>query len=72
MNSIPYTQRYLPHEIDTRYYAVKLYRTGVGIKFVCRRYHISKASLMRWNKAFDGTKGIFLYGKTKHDISLDD
>lgn len=56
MNSIPYTQRYLPHEIDTRYYAVKLYRTGVGIKFVCRRYHISKASLMRWNKRFDGTK----------------
>ena len=56
MNSIPYTQRYLPHEIDTRYYAVKLYRTGVGIKFVCRRYHISKASLMRWTKAFDGTK----------------
>lgn len=56
MNSIPYTQRYLPHEIDTRYYAVKLYRSGVGIKFVCRRYHISKASLMRWNKAFDGTK----------------
>ena len=56
MNSISYTQRYLPHEIDTRYYAVKLYRTGVGIKFVCRRYHISKASLMRWNKVFDGTK----------------
>ena len=56
MNSIPHTQRYLPHEIDTRYYAVKLYRTGVGIKFVCRRYHISKASLMRWNKRFDGTK----------------
>ncbi len=24
--------------------------------FVCRRYHISKSSLLRWNKKFDGTK----------------
>jgi len=39
--------RYLPHEVSTRLYAVKLYRSGVGVKFVCRRYHISKASLMR-------------------------
>lgn len=23
---------------------------------MCRKYHISKASLMRWNKAYDGTK----------------
>lgn len=23
---------------------------------MCRRYHISKASLMRWNKQYDGTK----------------
>lgn len=56
MNTIPHTQRYLPHEITTKYHAVKLYRTGVGIKFVCRRYHISKASLMRWNKQYDGSK----------------
>lgn len=55
MNTIPHTQRYLPHEITTKYHAVKLYRTGVGIKFVCRRYHISKASLMRWNKQYDGS-----------------
>ena len=26
------------------------------MRFVCRRYHISKASLMRWNKKFDGTR----------------
>ena len=56
MNIIPHSQRYLPHEITTKFYAVKLYRTGVGISFVCRRYHISKSSLMRWNKRFDGTK----------------
>lgn len=56
MNTISYSQRYLPHEINTKFYAVKLYRTGVGVSFVCRRYHISKSSLMRWNKKFDGTK----------------
>ena len=56
MNTITYSQRYLPHEINTKFYAVKLYRTGVGVSFVCRRYHISKSSLMRWNKKFDGTK----------------
>lgn len=56
MNIITHSQRYLPHEINTRYHAVRLYRTGVGVKFVCRRYKISKSSLMRWNKRFDGTK----------------
>lgn len=56
MNTITYSQRYLPHEFSTKYNAVKLYRTGVGVHFVCRRYHISKSSLMRWNKKFDGTK----------------
>lgn len=56
MNTITHSQRYLPHELNTRYYAVKLYRTGVGVSFVCRRYHISKSSLLRWNKKFDGTR----------------
>ena len=56
MNSISHSNRYLPHEILTRFHAVKLYRTGVGVSFVCRRYHISKASLMRWNKRFDGSR----------------
>lgn len=56
MNTITHSQRYLPHEINTKYHAVKLYRSGVGISFVTRRYHISKSSLLRWNKKFDGTK----------------
>lgn len=56
MTSIPHSNRYLPHETSTRFHAVKLYRTGVGVSFVCRRYHISKASLMRWNKRFDGSR----------------
>ena len=56
MNSISYNQRYLPHELNTKFYSVKLYRSGYPISFVCRRYKISKSSLMRWNKKFDGTK----------------
>lgn len=54
--SITKTQRYLPHTPDTRYHAVKTYRAGYSVQFVIRRYKISKASLMRWNKRFDGTK----------------
>ena len=56
MSSIPQNNRYLPHELNTKFYAVKLYRNGNSISFVCRRYKISKSSLMRWNKKFDGTK----------------
>ncbi|MCD8054939.1 MAG: DDE-type integrase/transposase/recombinase [Lachnospiraceae bacterium] len=49
-------KRYLPHTLTTRVGAVNLYRFTHDIDFVLRRYHISKASLMRWNKQFDGTK----------------
>ena len=55
MNSITHNKRYCPHEISTKVHAVKLYRDTKDISFVCRRYHISKASLMRWNKRYDGT-----------------
>ena len=56
MDSIAQKKRYLPHEISTKLNSVKLYRQTKDIGFVCRRYHISKASLMRWNKQYDGTK----------------
>ena len=56
MNSITQNKRYCPHQLKTRIYAVKLYRQTRDIDFVLRRYHISKASLMRWNKRYDGTK----------------
>ena len=49
-------KRYLPHELSTKAQAVNLYRGTKDISFVCRRYHISKASLMRWNKLYDGTR----------------
>ncbi|MDY3986692.1 MAG: IS481 family transposase, partial [Peptoniphilaceae bacterium] len=54
--SITKTQRYLPHTLETRFHAVKTYRAGFSLAFVLRRYKISKASLMRWNRRFDGTK----------------
>lgn len=49
-------KRYLPHELSTKVNSVNLYRQTRDIDFVVRRYHISKASLMRWNKLYDGTK----------------
>jgi transposase InsO family protein len=57
MTIIPHNQRFLPHEVITRFYACKLYsQHNVSVAFVTRRYKISKASLMRWMKRFDGTK----------------
>ena len=56
MSTITQNKRYLPHDLNTRLYAVKLYRSVHDVNFVIRRYHISKASLMRWNKLYDGTK----------------
>lgn len=50
------SKRYLPHAISTKEGAVRLYRQTKDIDFVLRRYHISKASLMRWNKLYDGTR----------------
>lgn len=49
-------KRYLPHEIKTRENAVKTYRNSGDISYVCRKYHISRVSLWRWNKKYDGTK----------------
>lgn len=55
MNSISYNIRYLPHDFNTKLHAVKTYRNGNSVRFVCRKYHISKSSLMRWNKKYDGS-----------------
>lgn len=49
-------KRYLPHDIKTRKYAVEMYRNCGDIEYVCRKYHISRISLWRWNKIYDGTK----------------
>lgn len=50
------SKRYLLHTVSTKEGAVKLYRQTRDINFVLRRYRISTASLMRWNKLYDGTK----------------
>ena len=50
------SKRYLPHELHIRENAVKTYRNGNSISYVCRKYHISRTSLYRWNKKYDGTK----------------
>lgn len=55
MNDYTTNKRYCPHQITAKVGAVRLYRSSHDIDYVCRKYHISKASLMRWNKAFDGT-----------------
>ena len=56
MNIIPQnTKRYLPHDLKTRLNAVKTYRNSGDTTYVCRKYHISRTSLWRWNKRYDGT-----------------
>ena len=60
MNSVAQVRkenkRYLPRKLSTKINSVKLYRQTNDIDFVLRRYHISKASLMRWKKLYNGTK----------------
>ena len=52
---------HLPHDINTRYHAVSIYQSGrYSIKYVTRKYHISKSPLMRWVKRFDGSKDSLL------------
>jgi len=56
MKSIAQNKRFLPHEIATRIHSVETYRQTGDVKYICRKYKISKASLMRWNKRYDGTR----------------
>lgn len=57
MTTIPNNQRYLPHDLNTKYHSCKLYATKqYSVAFICRRYKISKSSLMRWMKRYDGSK----------------
>lgn len=47
----------IQHNIKTKFHAVTTYRNNkCSVQHICDKYHISKASLMRWNKKFDGTK----------------
>ena len=41
------TQQSIPHTLETRLAAVKTYRNKNSINFICRRYKVSKASLIK-------------------------
>ncbi len=56
MESIAQKKRYCPHEITTKIHAVEFYRQYRDVSHTCRKYHVSKASLMRWNNQYDGTR----------------
>lgn len=56
MNTISQNIRYYPHDLNTKFYAVRLYSKGYPLSLFCRRHHVSKSSLLRWMKKFDGTK----------------
>ena len=49
-------KRYLPHDLNTKYHAVLMYLNNNDIEYTCRKYHISRYSLWRWLKKYDGTK----------------
>lgn len=48
-------KRYLPHTLKTRIFAVQMYYNCNDISYVCRKYHISRSSLYRWLKKYNGT-----------------
>lgn len=64
--------RYLPHKVENRIAAVKMLRNSPrgSIDNICRKYHIHRTSLWRWNKLYDGTKDSLMdkshRPKTKH------
>ena len=44
------------HDIKTKIHAFITYRTSrYSVYHICLKYHISKASLMRWKKVYDCT-----------------
>ncbi len=70
MNSISQNFRYLEHDTNTRFNACRLYSTGsYSVAYIVRKYKISKASLMRWMKRFDGTK-TSLFSRTRRPKSV--
>ena len=38
MSIITQTNRYISHKLNTNFYAVKPYKSGYCVSFVCRRY----------------------------------
>lgn len=55
MNTLSHKPNRTPHQLITRKYAVKLAIEGLDTDVIIRRYKISRSSLWRWRKRFDGT-----------------
>ena len=55
MTIILQTQRYCPHEITTKLHSVEFYRQTGNVSYVCRKYHISKASLIQTDNGSEFT-----------------
>lgn len=68
MTSLSQKSRYLPHDLTTKLNCVRLLRSGNSIGVICRRYKISRISLWRWNKLYDGTKES-LYNKSHKPLT---
>ena len=65
MTSIPQNLRYLPHTLETRYHAVKTYRNGASVAFICRRY---KPKILQTDNGFEFTH--FKETKQVHPLDL--
>lgn len=47
----------LPHDLKTKFFACQTYSSGFSsVRFIVRKYHVSKSSLMRWMSMFDGSE----------------
>jgi len=74
MLNISQSNRYLPHDLDTKFNSCNLYaslckqKAVNKVRFVTRRYKISKRSLMRWMTKFNGSK-TSLIDKSKRPLT---
>jgi len=56
MTILSHRRRYLPHEVITREKSVELANAGEELQIIVRRYKISRSSLWRWRKRYDGSR----------------
>jgi transposase InsO family protein len=56
MSILSHRRRYIPHEVITREKTVSLANAGEELQIIIRRYKISRSSLWRWRKRYDGSR----------------
>ncbi len=49
---------YMVFDVEKKIEIVNLYRSSkdISLKFICDNFGVSRATLMRWNRQYDGTK----------------